>query len=147
DVASGRIDAVALQELVSVLPERRVYACGPTGFVSTAQALLEGSVASFAAEAFSPSDSLPVEDGDVQVHLARRGLTLSLPRASTLLAALEAAGLRPESGCRMGICNTCACGKRSGATRDLLTGELISEPVSSLRLCVNRAASDLVLDL
>jgi hypothetical protein len=47
----------------------------------------------------------------------------------------------------MGICNTCACGKRSGATRNLRTGELEHEPVSALRLCISSASSDLVLEL
>jgi hypothetical protein len=47
----------------------------------------------------------------------------------------------------MGICNTCACGKRSGTTRHLHTGVTEHEPVSALRLCVSAATSDLVLEL
>jgi stearoyl-CoA 9-desaturase NADPH oxidoreductase len=47
----------------------------------------------------------------------------------------------------MGICNTCACGKRAGTTRHLHTGTIEHEPVSALRLCVNSANSDLILDL
>lgn len=147
DVAHGRIAAPVLEQRLDEMPNRHVYACGPAGFVDAARALLAGSVASFDAEAFSMPEAPLAEEGEVQVHLAKRGLTLSLPRAATLLSALEAAGLRPASGCRMGICHTCACGKRSGATHDLLTGETASEPVSSLRLCVSRPASDLVLDL
>jgi ferredoxin len=57
------------------------------------------------------------EGGTVQLTLARRGQILAVPRGQSLLAALEEAGLNPASGCRMGICNTCACGKRSGTTR------------------------------
>jgi ferredoxin len=83
----------------------------------------------------------------VAVTLAKSGRTLQLPRGASLLAALEAEGVKPAYGCRMGICNTCACGKRSGQTRHLLTGALEGEPVSALRLCVNSASSDLVLDL
>ena len=75
------------------------------------------------------------------------GQVLTVPRGSSLLDALEAAGLSPAHGCRMGICNTCACGKPSGSTRHLHTGMLEHEPVTALRLCVNRAASDLTLDL
>ena len=83
----------------------------------------------------------------MQVTLAASGRTLTVPRGQSLLTALEAQGIKPASGCRMGICNTCACGKVSGATRHLHTGESASEPVSALRLCVNAATSDLVLDL
>lgn len=147
DVASSRLGAEVLEQRLGDVAARQVYACGPSGFVDAARELLANSTASFSAEAFSVLDAPVAEEGEVQVHLARRGLTLSLPRSSTLLVALEAAGLRPASGCRMGICHTCVCGKRSGATRDLLTGEMVSEPVSSLRLCVSRPASDLVLDL
>lgn len=147
DVAHGRIAAQVLEQRLGDVSDRRVYACGPAGFVDVARDLLADSAASFDAEAFSVSETPVADEGEVQVHLTKRGLTLSLPRAATLLSALEAAGLRPASGCRMGICLTCACGKRSGSTHDLLTGETVAEPVSSLRLCVSRPTSDLVLDL
>jgi hypothetical protein len=52
----------------------------------------------------------------VQVVLAASGRTLDVPRGQSLLSALEDAVLKPASGCRMGICNTCACGKRAGTT-------------------------------
>ncbi|WP_267115558.1 2Fe-2S iron-sulfur cluster-binding protein, partial [Xanthomonas sacchari] len=71
---------------------------------------------------------------------------LQLPRGQSLLTALEAEGLRPKHGCRMGICNSCACGKQAGITRDLLSGAHAAEP-GSLKLCVNSASSDLTLDL
>lgn len=154
DVAQGRISAALLAQRLGDVSQHRVYACGPTGFVAAAHELLAATAASFVAEAFSSRGLQGIaaaqdqpESGEVQVHLARQGLTLTLPRASTLLAALEAAGLRPASGCRMGICHTCACGKRSGTTQDVLTGETMPEPMSSLRLCVSRATSDLVLEL
>lgn len=152
DVAQGRLSAEILAQRLGDASRHRVYACGPVGFVAAAQGLLAGTATAFVAEAFSPvvadaGGGEGAEAGEVQVHLARQGLTLMLPRASTLLAALEEAGLRPASGCRMGICHTCACGKRSGTTQDVLTGETVHEPVSSLRLCVSRATSDLVLEL
>jgi stearoyl-CoA 9-desaturase NADPH oxidoreductase len=83
----------------------------------------------------------------VQLTLAASNRVLTVPRGQSLLTALEAAGLKPASGCRMGICNTCACGKRAGITRHLHTGDIEHEPVSALRLCVNSARSDLILDL
>lgn len=146
-IAHGRLDAALLQQLVGDVSGRPVMACGPAGFIQTAQALLEPVAASFQAEAFTPPVFAEAADGEVDVTLARRGLTLRLPRGQTLLAALEAAGIRPDSGCRMGICNSCACGKRSGLTHDVHTGQTESEPVPALRLCINRAGSDLVLDL
>lgn len=146
---SGRIDATLLSSLVPDLAQRSVYACGPGGFVDSARALAEPAARGFAAEAFTPPPRNIADDegGNVEVTLAASGRTLSVPRGQPLLAALEGQGLKLASGCRMGICNTCACGKVSGTTRHLHTGDAIGEPVSALRLCVNAASSDLVLDL
>jgi len=149
DESEGRIDAAHLAAHVPDLAGRRVFACGPSDFVDAARALAQPQALAFDSEAFTPpriadhSDT----DGSVQVTLAASQRVLTLPRGSSLLEGLEAAGLSPAHGCRMGICNTCACGKRSGSTRHLQTGALEHEPVTALRLCVNRAASDLVLDL
>jgi ferredoxin len=110
---------------------------------------MHGHVAAFQAEAFSlpalaDADS---EGGEVQVELARSGRTLRVPRNQSLLDALEAHGLRPRHGCRMGICNSCACSRQSGVTRHLLSGERSSEPVAQVRLCVSAPSTDLILDL
>ncbi|ASR44789.1 oxidoreductase [Xanthomonas citri pv. mangiferaeindicae] len=148
DETAGRIDAALLDTLVPDLAQRQVYACGPGGFVATAQTLLDGRVPLLRSEAFTPPPSPPVDDaGTVSVQLARSGRALVLPRGTNLLAALEAEGLKPRSGCRMGICNTCACGKAAGAARDLRTGHVHGEPSAALKLCVSSAVTDLVLDL
>ena len=149
DEGEGRIDAAQLARCVPDLAERRVLACGSSDFVEAARALAAPRALAFDSEAFTPPRITDDSDstGSVQVTLSASQRVLSVPRGSSLLEALEAAGLSPASGCRMGICNTCACGKRAGSTRHLHTGALEHEPVTALRLCVNRAASDLVLDL
>jgi len=147
DESEGRVSEQQLSTLVPDAAQRHVYACGPGGFVETVRALLASSAVTFQSEAFSPPPRVVEEGGTVQVTLTRRGQTLAVPRGQSLLTALEEAGLNPASGCRMGICNTCACGKRSGTTRHLHTDAVQHEPVSALRLCVSGAASDLVLDL
>ncbi|HNF17708.1 MAG TPA: 2Fe-2S iron-sulfur cluster-binding protein [Leptospiraceae bacterium] len=57
---------------------------------------------------------------------------------------MEEAGIYPPSGCRMGICHTCACVKKSGTSS--------SEGVSysgeeTVRICQTTAESDLELEL
>lgn len=146
DEGVGRIDAAQLASLAD-LDRREVYACGPGGFVDRARALLAGRARSFQAEAFSPPPRTQQTEGTVEITLAASARSFTVARGQSLLSALEAQGLKPASGCRMGICNTCACGKRSGSTRHLHTGDVQHEPVSALRLCVNTATSDLVLDL
>ena len=145
DEGEGRIDAAQVAPFRS--DATHVFACGPDGFVEQARALLASTTKSFAAEAFSPPAMVASETGTVAVTLARSGRTLQVARGQSLLTALEAAGVAPKSGCRMGICNTCACGKRSGTTRHLRTGDTEHEAVSALRVCVNSATTDLVLDL
>ncbi|MGH8026370.1 MAG: ferredoxin reductase, partial [Pseudoxanthomonas sp.] len=145
---SGRLSDATIRALVGGPSSQQVFACGPGGFVDTARELLASAAQSFHAEAFSPPPLRSSEDtGSVQVTLAASGRTLTLPRGQSLLTALEAEGLRPASGCRMGICNTCSCGKSSGVTRHLHTGELAHEPASALKLCISSASTDLVLDL
>ena len=60
---------------------------------------------------------------------------------SSLLSEAEAAGLRPAHGCRIGICKTCQCSKRSGTVENLRTGEISSEPDQLIQLCVSVARS------
>jgi stearoyl-CoA 9-desaturase NADPH oxidoreductase len=65
----------------------------------------------------------------------------------SLLEQAESAGLKPAYGCRMGICHTCTCRKRSGTVRNELTGETSSEADEEIRLCISTPLSDVTLDL
>lgn len=146
EAVAARVDSVALEEIAG-LAQRHVMACGPGSFTTAARARLEGRVARFQAEAFSMPVAADSEEGDVQVELMRSGRTLRLPRNQSLLQGLEAQGLRPQHGCRMGICNSCACSRQSGITRHLLSGEHSGEPLTQVRLCVSAPSTDLILDL
>ncbi len=148
DEHGERISAGLLQRLVPELDQHQVYACGPAGFVSEARTIIGARAARFHAEAFTPPQT-NISDvvGSVRVELRASGRSLEIPRGQALLPALEAQGLKPAYGCRMGICNTCACAKLEGTTQDLNTGDHSAEHSSALRLCVNRAVTDLILDL
>ncbi|MCF7751067.1 ferredoxin reductase [Bacillus subtilis subsp. subtilis] len=144
--AAPRVDAYAFHALGDI-SSAQVLVCGPGGFVDAARTRLHGQVAALQFEAFTPPQLPEAETGSVQVELRRSGRTLTLPRGTSLLQALEAEGLRPASGCRMGICNTCVCGKASGVTRHTLTGDYANEPATQVKLCVNSASTDLILEL
>ena len=146
---SGRPSADQFAAVTPDLAERAVYACGPTGFMSAVQNMVGEQARAFHAEAFTPPVFVPAGDAAVtaKIHLARSGRTLEVPAGMPLLDALEAQGVRPQSGCRMGICNTCACGKSGGVTRNLLNNELSVDDTASLRICVSAAVGDLTLDL
>ena len=145
---AARVGAIDFDGLGDVpLAQRQVLACGPDGFVTAARARLLHHVAGFQAEAFTPPVASDAVQGEVQVTLARSGRTLTVPRGRALLDSLEAQGLKPKHGCRMGICNTCTCVRASGATRHLRTGEDQDEPAMPVRICVSAPTTDLVLDL
>ena len=144
--AAARVGSYDLDGL-GELGAAHVLACGPGGFVDAARARLQAQVAQFDSEAFSAPQLAEVEQGSVQIQLLKTGRTLTVPRGIALLPALEAAGIKPASGCRMGICNTRVCGKTSGITRHTLTGDYASEPSVPLKLCVNSASTDLTLEL
>ncbi|MCA9674169.1 MAG: 2Fe-2S iron-sulfur cluster binding domain-containing protein, partial [Myxococcales bacterium] len=83
----------------------------------------------------------------VAVRLTRTARTISADGAGTLLEQLERGGARPASGCRMGICKTCTCRKRSGVVENLLTGARSTDPDEDIQLCVSVARSELELEL
>lgn len=147
DEAQGRIDDALLSAHAGDLAAQQVMACGPGGFVARARDLLASRAASFRAEAFTAPPVTVVDEGEVDLRLLRSGRTLRVPRGASLLDALEQHGLKPASGCRMGICNTCACGKSAGSVRHLPSGALAHEPTQALKLCIHSAATDLELDL
>ncbi len=148
DEHSGRISAGLLERLAPALNQQQVYACGPSAFVSEARSIVGTRAVRFHAEAFTPPPAI-VSDavGSVRVELRASGRSLEIPSGQALLPALEAQGLKPAYGCRMGICNTCACAKLEGTTQDLNTGDRSAGQSSALRLCVSRAVTDLILDL
>ncbi|HYG06154.1 MAG TPA: ferredoxin reductase [Stenotrophomonas sp.] len=141
-----RVDALPESQWPA-LAAAEVLACGPGGFVQAARQRLQDHVGSFQAEAFSAPVFDAGDAGEVEVVLARSGRTLRLPRARSLLEGLEAHGLKPRHGCRMGICNTCVCQRQSGATRHLHSGQQHDEPASPVRLCVQAPSTNLILEL
>lgn len=147
---TGRPSRDLMDTLVPVCSDHRVFACGPTGFVECVRGLVEHQAQSFVAESFSPVQPRAIAPGsaeEVTVTLSRSNRTVTLPTSISLLEALEEKGVRPASGCRRGICNTCACGKTEGISANLISGDESHHPATALRLCVSAARSDLVLDL
>lgn len=129
------------------LSQSQVLVCGSAGFVSDAQQLCKDAC-NFQSEAFSiPLIQTATPQDEVQVTLLKSGKTLHLPSNIPLLNALEQANIKPKFGCRMGICNHCSCHKVSGSTHNVLDQTENHEINQDLRICVNRATSDLVLDL
>jgi ferredoxin-NADP reductase len=132
-----------LERLVPGHREVPTWACGPTSLMEAVQAAYDGSDA-LRVEYFRPPRTAGTAGGEVR--FARSGR--SAPNTgATLLEQAEAAGLRPESGCRMGICFSCTTRKTSGVVRNVLTGETSAAPDDDIRLCVSTADGDCSVEL
>ncbi len=141
----GPLDADAVHAYAPDLASREVYVCGPAPVMELVERLVGPGVH---LERFAPVSPArrAATTARARVHLTVSGRTVDVA-PGPLLDGLEAAGERPAHGCRMGICNTCRCTKRSGTVEDLVTGVISAEPDQEIRLCVSAAHSDLELSL
>ncbi|NMO03976.1 ferredoxin reductase [Gordonia sp. TBRC 11910] len=76
-----------------------------------------------------------------------RSSTTAANDGRTILEQAEAAGLSPESGCRMGICFSCTAIKKSGCTRNVLTGETDTEADKHIQLCISQPVGDVEIEV
>lgn len=123
------------------------YLCGPPALMAAIRAhyRAKGIEDALHTEEFTAPVLAPV-DGDVTGEV-RFGATVVENSGATLLEQAEAAGLSPEHGCRMGICFSCTKVKTSGCTRNVLTGELHTEPDQEIQLCISAPVGDVAIDI
>lgn len=141
------LDERRLGELVSDFAERETFLCGPTGMMQRLAVAWNGAEARLHQERFVAAPTELKSERGARVFLAGAERVVTTTGEGSLLDELERAGERPAHGCRMGICNSCRCRKRSGVVEDRTTGRLSSEPDEDIRLCVSVARSDVELDL
>jgi ferredoxin-NADP reductase len=132
------------RHLATAMPDpERVYVCGPTALVDAVRRHHPTAVA----ESFAPAP-LVIPDSpavgritfsDSGVHAENDG--------RTLLDQAESAGLRPASGCRMGICHTCTRRKVHGVVRNRTTGALSTEDDEAVQICVSAPLGDVEIAL
>lgn len=133
-----------LERLVPGYRDVPTWACGPAPLIEAVQAAYDGSDA-LRVEYFKPPRVAAGPAGG-EVAFSRSGRAAANTGAS-LLEQAEALGLRPEHGCRMGICFSCTSRKSEGTVRNVLTGEESSRPDEDIRICVSAPVGDCVVDL
>jgi ferredoxin-NADP reductase len=148
---AGRFDAQALARALPDFQRHQALVCGPRGLTEGIENLYRaaGVPNQVRSESYS-GRVLPrstVTDMAHAVHCSVTEQVFTTRSDSSLLAAAEGAGLKPAHGCRIGICKTCQCTKRSGTVENLRTGEISSEPDQLIQLCVSVARSPLELVL
>jgi ferredoxin-NADP reductase len=141
------LTAASLAALVPDYEAWETWVCGPEPLLDAARRAFEGRGAAgrLHTERFSLG-SAASGAGEGSVSFRRSGREAK-GQGKALLVLAEQAGLRPASGCRMGICNTCTCRKVAGVTRDLRTGALSTEDDVDIRICVSEPVGPVTLDL
>jgi ferredoxin-NADP reductase len=138
--------------LASLVPDHAdvdAFACGPAGLVEQVRrAYAEvGAKNRLRVEYFKTSTITPSAAGaSGQVRFEVSGKT-GENTGATLLEQAEALGLRPEFGCRMGICLTCTSRKSEGTVRNVVTGAESSLPDEDIQVCVSTPLGDCTVDL
>ena len=118
-----------------------VFVCGPPELADAVRSIYPDA----AAESFVP----PVFSGESsggRVMFADSGVEIT-DDGRPLLDQAEAAGLTPESGCRMGICFSCTRRKTNGAVRNVITGAVSSTEEEDVQICVSAPVGDVDIAL
>ncbi len=129
----------------------QLFLCGPPSLMTAVREYCDerGLADRLHSEAFTV-DTTPVIDPN-QPITGTLNFTESARETEndgrTILEQAEAAGLSPEYGCRMGICFSCTKVRKSGCTRNILTGELDSEADQQIQICVSAPVGDVDMAL
>jgi ferredoxin-NADP reductase len=152
-----RLRQAGRAELADLLPElltdqplgTHLYVCGPVGLmdrVVTAAAAAGWPAQRIHLERFAPEELDP--GAPFTARLVRSGRDLAVPSGTSLLAALEGAGISVPNQCRQGVCGECRVPLPAG--RPLHRDEFLGpdERAAAVMPCVSRAETEtLEIDL
>jgi ferredoxin-NADP reductase len=142
----GFFTASQLQAIEPDWADAEVFVCGPAPLMNSVRAhyVDAGLAHRHHDEAFT-LDVIVGESTGGTITFGASG-TCATDDGRTLLEQAEAAGLKPESGCRMGICHTCPRLLAAGTVRNVVNGEL-SDAGTEVRICVSAPVGDVSIDL
>lgn len=153
---AGEIDGhLDRAQLAALLPDgahavAETYVCGPPALIEATEEIwaADGCAERLHVESFLPPVFAVPAAGEAEgtIAFAHSGVSAAND-GRPLLDQAEAAGLTPESGCRMGICHSCTCRKTSGAVRNVRTGEVSTAPDEDIQICISVAVGDVALEI
>ncbi|HWE89918.1 MAG TPA: ferredoxin reductase [Pseudonocardiaceae bacterium] len=146
---ASRFSGERLGQVAPDYAKALTYVCGPAPLLEAVAGLwrAEGIADRLMIERFTlVSPVVDTENAVGTVRFTRSGVS-ARNDGRTVLEQAEAAGLRPEHGCRMGICHTCVALKTIGSVRDVRNDVISAEPDERIQLCVTAPCGDVELDL
>ena len=145
----GRFHIDHLKHLGVDPTDTLTYVCGPAGLIQSVRDTYEevGAGEQLRMEYFKVP-SVDLDAADATGTLAFDDAVIEVNNSgATILEQAEAAGLKPAFGCRMGVCNTCAIKKNSGAVRHVISGEVRANTDETIKICVNVPVGDVTVAL
>jgi ferredoxin-NADP reductase len=128
-----------------------VYCCGPESLIDAVERRCRAwPPGRLHVERFAATAAERDGDGAFEVELALSGLTVPVPTGTSVLQAVEEAGVRVLSSCREGTCGTCETPVLRGVPdhRDSLLTDAERAANDTILICVSRARTPrLVLEL
>ena len=152
--AGGELQGLfSREQLLKAVPdyaEAQAFLCGPPGMMKAVQKVWadEGLSEQLHLEHFTAAAVVVADDANAEGEVRfARSETFAKNNGATLLDQAEAAGLKPESGCRMGICKACTCIKTAGKVRDTRTGEISDAGEAEIQICVSVPVGTVTLEI
>ncbi|WP_229406187.1 cytochrome P450 [Micromonospora sp. NBRC 110038] len=152
---AGLPDLAAL--VASAGPDTAIYCCGPTAMIGALERTCAeaGRSGQLHVERFTAGDDLevafdPAANTEFEVHLARTGATVRVPRGRRMIDVLRETVPGLTYDCEKGYCGACETRVLAGTPehRDSLLTEAERAAGRSMMICVGRSCSErLVLDL
>jgi ferredoxin-NADP reductase len=140
----GRFHVDHLKHLGIDPADTLTYVCGPAGLIATVRDTYTelGAADQLRLEYFKvPSVDLGAADATGTLTFDEAKIEADNSGA-TILEQAEAAGLKPEFGCRMGVCNTCVVKKNHGAVRHVISNEISANTDETIKICVHVPVGD-----
>lgn len=150
---SGRLSEAQLEQYCPDYLKRQIYLCGPTGMIQSARKILLSNSVPEKNIFLEYFGSTPIEalDTDTGGHVyfanSKESASSTPEQPQSLLSLAEQSGLKPKSGCRMGLCGQCVCTKQSGVVYNTKTGRQSDARAEDIKLCISVPVGDVTLDL
>jgi ferredoxin-NADP reductase len=149
--SDGRININQIQKYCSDFLERKVFICGPNTMIEDAKQLLiennaiENNIISeyFKAVEFKSNVDLNLNKSNLKLN----NKSIEALGNTTILEQMEANGLHPKYGCRMGLCKQCSCTKNKGIVFNKLTNTYSEATTETIQICVSIPIGEVEINL
>ncbi|MEX0870934.1 MAG: PDR/VanB family oxidoreductase [Aquisalimonadaceae bacterium] len=143
--------ALAMNNLIAGIgPGPQYYCCGPGSMLAAFKEATTSQPPDHVHVEYFAGSEAPSSEGGFTVVLARSGDRVDVPPGSTIIEALQAAGVVVPTVCLQGVCGTCETAVLAGIPdhRDLILSKDERDSNKTMMICCSGSFSDeLVLDL